>query len=243
MILDIVRVTLPGFAMGAAVMFLSNRKADAATAQARWLKLAVFFLIVHVVLAVAAAGRDWVVALLLLILAGSVLELRLAWGRIAAPRPAWLWPAFLALAGLAVVNAWRLPPQAFAFLFVVTAGCDGFSQVVGQWLGRRPLAPRISPGKTVGGFLGGVTAAIAIAMLVRDLLPATPRVAAALGMLTAVAGLAGDLAASWVKRRAMLKDYSAALPGQGGILDRFDSLLGALAIVGAVLVALYPASP
>jgi phosphatidate cytidylyltransferase len=51
-------------------------------------------------------------------------------------------------------------------------------------------------------------------------------------VLTAVTGLVGDLAASWVKRRAGIKDYSSALPGQGGFLDRFDSLLGALALAG-----------
>jgi phosphatidate cytidylyltransferase len=242
MILEIVRVTLPGFVLGAVVMALANRRVPAATARARWLKLIVFFLIVHVVLVVAAAGRGWVVGLLLVILAGGGLELWRAWGRIATPRPVAVWPVFLILAVLAVVNGWRLSPQAFAFLFIVTASCDGFSQVVGQWRGRRPLAPTISPGKTLGGFVGGLVGAVAVAVLVRGLLPATPAQAAALGVLTGVAGLAGDLAASWVKRRAGLKDYSSALPGQGGILDRFDSLLGALAIVGAVLLAFSPAS-
>jgi len=48
--------------------------------------------------------------------------------------------------------------------------------------------------------------------------------------------LVGDLAASWVKRRAHLKDFSNALPGQGGFLDRFDSLLGAMTLVGPTLV-------
>jgi phosphatidate cytidylyltransferase len=61
--------------------------------------------------------------------------------------------------------------------------------------------------------------------------------ALALSLATGLAGLAGDLAASWVKRRAAIKDYSAALPGQGGFLDRFDSLLGALLFVGAILAA------
>jgi len=238
MIADIVRVTLPGFALGALVMALANRKADGPTARARWLKLGVFFLIVHGVLAVAAAGRPWVVGLLLLILTGGAIELRRAWSLIGAPRPRALWPVFLALAGLVIVNAWQLPPPAFAFLFIVTAGCDGFSQVVGQWLGRRPLAPRISPGKTIGGLVGGLIAATSIAILVRDLLPAPFLEAGVLGVLAGLAGLAGDLAASWVKRRAGIKDFSAALPGQGGILDRFDSLLGALALAGALLLAL-----
>ena len=131
----------------------------------------------------------------------------------------------------------QLPGATFAFLFLVTAATDGFSQVIGQLLGRHALAPNISPAKTIEGLLGGLVAAIVVALLLRELLlpwPVPTTVALALG--TGLAGLAGDLAASWVKRRAAIKDYSAALPGQGGILDRFDSLLGAMALVGAILM-------
>lgn len=237
MIGEIILVTLPGFAVGAVVMALANRRVSPEAARARWLKLGVFFLIVHVVLGVAAAGQPWVAALLAVILAAGTVELWRAWQRIAAPRPRRVWVAFVILGAAAFMVAWRLPPGSFAFLFVVTATCDGFSQVVGQWLGRRPLAPRISPGKTVGGFLGGLSAAMVVGMLTRDLLPAGPVAAAALAALASVAGLAGDLAASWVKRRAGIKDYSSALPGQGGFLDRFDSLLGALAVAGGALLA------
>lgn len=236
MIGDILYVTLPGFALGMAIMAVANRRAEPEVSRARWLKLVVFFLIVHIVLGVAAAGRPWVIGLLLGVLLAGGIELWRAWRRIEAARPARIWVVFMALAGLVLWAAWRLPTTVFAFLFIVTATCDGFSQVIGQWLGRRPLAPRLSPGKTVGGFVGGLLAAVTVAVLVRHLLQTTPLTAAALGLLTGATGLAGDLAASWVKRRARLKDFSSALPGQGGFLDRFDSLLGVLAITGSFLV-------
>ncbi len=144
---------------------------------------------------------------------------------------------YLLACAAALAVSTRLTGAAFAFLFIVTAACDGFSQVVGQLLGRRPLAPRISPAKTIEGLLGGLVAALAVAALLRgSLLPLPMPWILALALGTGLAGLAGDLAASWVKRRAAIKDYSAALPGQGGFLDRFDSLLGALALVGAILI-------
>jgi phosphatidate cytidylyltransferase len=137
---------------------------------------------------------------------------------------------------IALAASWMLPPLTFAFLFLVTAACDGFSQVVGQLVGRRKLAPTVSPGKTIEGLLGGLFAAMVVAVLARGLLVDTTVLGtAALAVSVGLAGLGGDLAASWAKRRAGIKDYSEALPGQGGFLDRFDSLLGAMAIVGPAL--------
>jgi phosphatidate cytidylyltransferase len=236
-IAKIFAVTVPGFAVGAVFMALANRRLSPSTARARWLKLAVFFLIVHVVLGVAALGRPWVTILMSLILAAGALELWRAWSLMLVPRPLLLWPLFVTGAALALAVSWSLPSPTFAFIFLVTAACDGFSQVVGQLIGRRKLAPSVSPAKTVEGLAGGVFAAIVVALLVRGLLvDAAFGATAALAVLFAFAGLVGDLAASWAKRRAGIKDYSAALPGQGGFLDRFDSLLGAMAIVGPLLV-------
>lgn len=229
---SIVQITLPGFALGMAVMALANRHAPRDVARARWLKIAVFGLIVHAVLVAAAIGRPAVVALVVVIVAVGASEFVGAWRRIAPPRPvtaAWIY------AGVGVSCVWlatRIEPAAFAAVYLVTAAFDGFSQVVGQWLGRRALAPRVSPGKTVEGMLGGLVAAAVVACVARGLLHLGLAGALAVGIATGLAGLAGDLAASWLKRRAGLKDYSALLPGQGGVLDRFDSLLGALVLVG-----------
>ena len=167
------------------------------------------------------------------------LELRGAWQRMAPPRPRRVWPVSTTVALTACLASWSLPANTFAFLFLVTAASDGFSQVVGQLCGRRKLAPRISPSKTGEGLLGGLVAAVCVALLTHDMLGVATRTdAAALALATGLAGFAGDLSASWVKRRASLKDYSNALPGQGGFLDRFDSLLGALALVGPALAVI-----
>jgi phosphatidate cytidylyltransferase len=229
-------VTLPGFLLGALFMALANRRVTAEVAHGRWVKLGVFFVIVHVVLVVALAGRAWVTTLVVVILAASGRELWGAWQSMPSPRPARTWLVFGLVAVLVVFVSLRLPPTLFAFLFLVTAACDGFSQVTGQLIGQRRLVPNLSPGKTVNGLIGGLVAAVAVALLTRGLLGIPrPATVVAIALLTGLAGLAGDLAASWVKRQAGIKDYSSALPGQGGFLDRFDSLLGALALIGPAL--------
>lgn len=240
MISELLSVTLPGFALGATFMAIACRRIEPTVARARWFKLGVFFVIVHAVLGVSMAGRPWVVLLVAAILAAGTVELLRAWRRMPSPRPRRVWPVFGIVAAVGLLSSWMLPVATFALLFLITAASDGFSQVVGQWVGRRPLAPRISPAKTMEGLLGGLAAAVGVAMLARDVLldGEGPGETVVIALATAFAGLAGDLSASWAKRRAGIKDYSAALPGQGGFLDRFDSLLGALAIVGPAMVIL-----
>lgn len=230
-------VTLPGFLVGALFMAASRRNAPPGAMRGRWLKLAVFFVIVHAVLGVAIVGAPWITALLAVIAIAGAVELYFAWQRIPLPRPTSVWVVYGLATGAVFAVGARIPGETFAFLFLVTAAADGFAQVTGQLYGRRRLAPRVSPAKTVEGFLGGILAAVVVALLVRGaLLHASLVDTALLAVATALAGQLGDLAASWVKRRAGIKDYSAALPGQGGVLDRFDSLLAAVAIVGTALL-------
>jgi phosphatidate cytidylyltransferase len=110
------------------------------------------------------------------------------------------------------------------WVFLVTWSTDIGAYFVGRAVGRRKLAPSISPGKTVEGLFGGIVAAGLIggawvlAMGLGHLL-------LALAPLFAVAAQAGDLFESGMKRRAAVKDSGAWLPGHGGVLDRLDGLV------------------
>lgn len=234
MIAALLAVSLPGFAIGAAGMALANRGASAATARQRWLKFAVFFVIVHAVLGAAALGTTAIRFLFLAIVAGCVVDVGRAWVRAARPRPRRVWLVGGALAAAAVCGILQNEAPVLVWCFVVTACGDGFAQITGQLFGRRALAPRVSPAKTVEGALGGIAAAALASLALRAQVALSAAVSVGWGAAIAAAGLAGDLAASWLKRRAALKDYSNALPGQGGFLDRFDSLIGALALLCAL---------
>jgi len=118
----------------------------------------------------------------------------------------------------------------FAFLFVVVAAADAFAELVGRrWPAGRLIVP-VSPGKTASGLVGGAAAAVAVALTLGFLRPAwSPAQVMAVGLALAVAGSLGDLVASSMKRAFGIKDFGTWLPGQGGVLDRFDSLLFAAA--------------
>ena len=112
------------------------------------------------------------------------------------------------------------------FLLLVTQLNDVAQYVWGKSFGRRLIAPRASPNKTVEGFLGGVATSALIAAWIGPLLTPLDSVAALLvGAAIAVAGFGGDLTISALKREHGVKDAGTLLPGHGGILDRVDSLI------------------
>ena len=100
---------------------------------------------------------------------------------------------------------------------------------VGRAIGGPKLAPKISPGKTWSGAIGGlVTAEVALLILEVSVLDYTPDFTmVGIGALLSVASQLGDLGESALKRRAGAKDSGALIPGHGGLLDRFDGILGA----------------
>jgi len=128
-------------------------------------------------------------------------------------------------------------------IFLAAWGCDTGAYFAGKAFGRRKLAPKLSPNKTVAGAVGGIVAAgvlVTVYVLVWQLLVENGLSEALransyewpplyvfpiFGAIAAVLGQAGDLSASAIKRKVGIKDFGGSIPGHGGILDRFDSIL------------------
>ena len=104
---------------------------------------------------------------------------------------------------------------------------DTAQYYTGRAFGRRPLAPRLSPKKTIEGAVGGFLVAPVCLYFAGPYFvpPVAPAAIAALGIALVLCGIAGDLFESMIKRAADLKDSSALIPGHGGVLDRIDALL------------------
>lgn len=110
------------------------------------------------------------------------------------------------------------------FLLLVTQASDVLQYAWGKLLGRRPIAPRLSPSKTLEGTLGGLLSAVALGAALAPLTPFSPAGAAGVSLLLTLLGFAGGLSLSAIKRRRGIKDWGTLIPGHGGLLDRLDSL-------------------
>lgn len=110
------------------------------------------------------------------------------------------------------------------FLVFVVQISDVFQYVFGKIFGRTPIAPHVSPNKTVEGFVGGVAAAVAMGTMLWWATPFTMGQAALMSLLITVTGFFGGLIMSAIKRDRGVKDYGSMIEGHGGFLDRIDSL-------------------
>ena len=111
------------------------------------------------------------------------------------------------------------------FLVIVVQGSDVLQYVWGKTLGKHPVAPSVSPNKTWEGLIGGVLSATALGAALWWATPFAPWQAALLALVSCVMGFAGGLVMSSIKRDRGVKDFGAVIPGHGGIMDRFDSLV------------------
>ncbi len=138
---------------------------------------------------------------------------------------------YVVLAGLPGGEWWTLA----AIVIVVVTDIGAYAS--GLAFGRHKLAPLISPGKTVEGFLGSIVAATIAAVLLAWLMLDQPWwLGLILGPLLALVGTMGDLTESLIKRDLGIKDISSMLPGHGGFLDRLDSILPSAAVAYVIFL-------
>lgn len=117
-------------------------------------------------------------------------------------------------------------PGLIFYLLFLNQFNDALQFFFGKCFGKHPIAPRVSPKKTIEGFLGGLLTIPVIAVLLAPVLtPLSMQDAGIIGVMIACAGFIGDIIMSALKRDLNLKDTSTLLPGHGGILDRIDSLI------------------
>ena len=184
--------------------------------------------------ACAAVALPWVhlPSLLGVVMVGLAVSLMTS-GRHGAPlfhgaAAAMLAPVYIGLPLGALVAIHQLAGREGVLTLIATvAASDTFQYYAGRTFGKRPLAPVISPKKTIEGAIGGfVLAPITLVVIAHFWLPRlNPFGVWAAGIGIVIAGIAGDLFESSLKRAAGVKDSGHLIPGHGGVLDRIDALL------------------
>jgi phosphatidate cytidylyltransferase len=162
--------------------------------------------------------------------------LKLAWIMLGGFYLGFLLPHWVLLFRLPDGRSWAL------FVLVVIIAGDSLAYFAGRLLGKRKLAPRISPGKTVEGawgyLLGSGIAGLIMGKYLFDGSNSLELIGLALAL--GVLGQLGDLFESWIKRVFAVKDSSQLLPGHGGLLDRLDSLVFPAVFTTAYLKVFHP---
>ncbi len=135
-------------------------------------------------------------------------------------------------------------------IFICAWGNDTCAYCVGMLLGKHKMFPVLSPKKSVEGFIGGIVGAAALGLIYGSIfgthLPSLVNPAVScmvIGAVGALIAVVGDLSASAVKRDTGIKDYGRLIPGHGGILDRFDSILFTAPVVYILAVILGSFAP
>lgn len=164
--------------------------------------------------------------------------------------------------GLLISLAWMLVQRysavyAIPFAIFLPVGADTFAYWFGSMIGGKKLCPSISPKKTVAGFVGGLVGGVVVSVVFFlffeqfGLLPdagyvpftdaawKSSLIYIAIGLIGAVAGQLGDLAASRIKRALGIKDFGKIFPGHGGIMDRFDSIMAGIVVLLVAFTIIY----
>jgi len=229
------------FVIGAVAIHIISRKKEKPQKINAWKKFFVYFFVIYSIFLSILYVPVLFRAICFLVALGGAFEIirlqlksqqRLTWSKFCL-----YFSIYIAVATLFLFFAFESTEIQFLTAFSVCT-FDAFSQLSGQLFGKRKITPRISPNKTLGGLVGGTCLALILGVITN----LNFEFGVKLGVIAVIililcvvaASFFGDLAASYVKRQYAVKDYGVLLPGHGGILDRFDSLI----VAGAVMFLL-----
>lgn len=222
------------FLLGGISFYFINRKKEPAVARKSYTKFASYFFIIHILFFSIVIDPAVFRYLSVLIIVVGFFELFRLFHKSGYNKKGFF---LLSICVFAIFSFWffifsGLEKGLILFSFLILSIFDSFSQIAGQLFGHKKIFPNISPNKTVGGLIGGTIIGIGSALLLSGLYTEPPLKVIVLTLGVVVFAFTGDLAASFFKRKYKVKDYSNLIPGHGGFLDRFDSL-----IVGGAWVA------
>ncbi|MCU0376735.1 MAG: phosphatidate cytidylyltransferase [Bacteroidales bacterium] len=220
-------VILAYYFMGTVGIYFINRKKEDMVKQEAWTKLLFAFIVTNIVFFSIGFNIIFFRILSVIIIIGGFFELFKLY-RLSGYRHLKFF--LLSVLILAVSSAgfflFSLTDQGLIlYSFLILSVFDGYSQITGQLFGKRKLFPKVSPHKTVEGLIGGTIIAVLSALVFRNLIQEKSLYAILLAAVIVVFAFAGDAVKSVYKRKYGVKNFSNLIPGNGGFLDRFDSLI------------------
>ena len=215
------------YLLGTAGIYFINRKKESLVKRKAWIKLLFAFIFTNTVFFSIIFNTVFFRILTVLVIVVGFYELFKLYSESGYNHNMFFLSALLIMA---VTSAGfyffsRMDKGLILFSFLILSIFDGYGQITGQLFGRTKLFPKVSPNKTVEGLMGGAIIAVLSALVFRNIIPAKPLNAILMAVVIVIFAFAGDAAKSIYKRKYNAKDFSNLIPGHGGILDRFDSLI------------------
>ncbi len=231
-------ITLGYFILGAIGTLLANRGKEKELKKERWIKILSYFIIVHfIILLLLIVPEAFIYLASLIVLIGIYEIVKVSQHKGHTPALITGLIIYILVSAGFLLTCMIVQAYGLIELFVLVFVFDGFSQITGQLFGKHKLLPKVSPGKTIEGLFGGLVFAIATAYLLLNGEAPTGQIIFVAAILC-LSALGGDLLASYYKRIMGIKDFSRLIPGHGGVLDRFDSLITA-GFAAAILIYAY----
>jgi phosphatidate cytidylyltransferase len=225
------------FILGGAGIYLINKKLPPERSRSNLIKYLFYLLIFSLVIASVLVNKYLFTGLSIIILSCSLFEIMKIGKQ---PCKSGSGNAILffsvvlfTILAVAFLIFTLLPSSVIIYTYAIVIIFDGASQISGQIAGRNKLFPALSPAKTWEGLAGGTLSAVITSVILHGMVDLSIFKSMAYGLLICLASFSGDIGASAFKRAFSAKDFGRILPGQGGMLDRFDSFIpaGALAAI------------